>query len=152
VENVSTIERFFPMRVVPPIDLTLEQQDTLEQCARARSLPVRLVERARIVLLAAAGKPDKDIAADLGITAQKAARWRKRFLALGMAGLDKDGPQAQHLRRQSEASDSKNNAGEAGPSNPLVHAIHGRCRLPQRGHGAADLAQQRAQASSGRDV
>jgi transposase len=53
---------------------------------------VRLVERARIVLLAAAGKQDKDIAAELGITAQKAARWRKRFLALGMVGLEKDAP------------------------------------------------------------
>jgi hypothetical protein len=44
------------------------------------------------VLLAAAGKQDKDVAADLGITAQKVARWSKRFLALGMAGLEKDAP------------------------------------------------------------
>jgi hypothetical protein len=44
------------MRVAPPIDLTAEQQDSLEQCARARSLPVRFVERARIVLLAARWK------------------------------------------------------------------------------------------------
>ena len=73
------------MRVAPPIALTPEQQDALEQCARARSLSVRLVERARIVLLAAAGKQDKDVAAELGISAQKVARWRKRFLALGMA-------------------------------------------------------------------
>ena len=80
------------MRVAPPIRLSSEQQEALEQCARARSLSVRLVERARIVLLAAAGKQDKDVAAELGITAQKAARWRKRFLALGMAGLEKDAP------------------------------------------------------------
>src|SRR6202163_3588697 len=78
------------MRVAPPIDLTPEQREALEQCARARSLSVRLVERARIVLLAAAGKQDKDVAAEQGITAQKVARWRKRFLALGMAGLEKD--------------------------------------------------------------
>src|SRR5580692_9668413 len=80
------------MRVAPPIALTSEQREELEQCARARSLSVRLVERARIVLLAAAGKQDKDIAAELGITAQKVARWRKRFLALGMVGLEKDAP------------------------------------------------------------
>src|SRR5258708_29836229 len=80
------------MRVAPPIILNPGQKEDLEQCARARSLAVRLVERARIVLLAAAGKQDKDIAAELGITAQKAARWRKRFLALGMAGLEKDAP------------------------------------------------------------
>jgi transposase len=80
------------MRVAAPIDLTVEQQEALEQCARARSLSVRLVERALIVLLASAGKQDKDIAGELGITAQKVARWRKRFLALGMAGLEKDAP------------------------------------------------------------
>ncbi len=80
------------MRVAAPIDLTSEQQDLLEQWARARSLPVRGVERARIVLLAAAGKQDKDVAAELGITAQKAARWRKRFLAFGMEGLERDAP------------------------------------------------------------
>jgi len=80
------------MRIAPPIRLTPEQQEALQQCARARSLSVRLVERARIVLLAAAGKQDKDVAAELGISAQKVARWRKRFLALGMAGLEKDAP------------------------------------------------------------
>src|SRR6202522_3888088 len=91
------------MRVAPPIDLTLEQQDALEQCARARSLPARLVERARIVLLAAAGKQDKDVAVELGITAQKVARWRKRFLALGMAGLEKDAPRLGRTPRISAA-------------------------------------------------
>ena len=80
------------MRVAPPIRLSSEQQEALEQCARARSLSVRLVERACIVLLAAEGKQDKDVAAELGITAQKVERWRKRFLALGMAGLEKDAP------------------------------------------------------------
>jgi transposase len=50
------------------------------------------VERARIVLLAALGLRDKDIAAKLSITAEKAARWRNRFLDLGLTGLDKDAP------------------------------------------------------------
>jgi transposase len=80
------------MRVAHPIVLTPEQKGALEQCARARSLTVRLVERARIVLLAAAGKQDKDIATELEITAHKAARWRKRFLDAGIAGLEKDAP------------------------------------------------------------
>jgi len=48
------------------------------------------VERARVVLLAAAGKQDLEIAAEVGISNQKAARWRKRFLKLGLAGLEKD--------------------------------------------------------------
>jgi transposase len=43
-----------------------------------------------VVLLAAAGRTDLEIAAALGISNQKAARWRKRFLRLGLDGLTKD--------------------------------------------------------------
>lgn len=80
------------MRVARPIELSSEQKEALEQCARARSLPIRLVERARIVLMAAAGKQDKEIAAELGMTAHKVARWRSRYLECGMSGLEKDAP------------------------------------------------------------
>ena len=83
------------MRVARPVVLNPEQKEALEQIARARSRSVRLVERARIVLLAAAGKQDKEVAAALSITAHKAARWRNRFLDLGMAGLEKDAPRAE---------------------------------------------------------
>jgi transposase len=51
-----------------------------------------VVERARIVLLAAAGQQDKDIAAALSMTPKKVSRWRTRFLALGVAGLLQDAP------------------------------------------------------------
>jgi len=80
------------MRVAPVVILEEGQQETLERWARGRSLPARLVERAGIVLRAAAGKQDLEIAADLGISNQKAARWRKRFLDIGMEGLEKDAP------------------------------------------------------------
>jgi len=80
------------MRVAPPVVLTDDQEQLLRQWARGRSLPARQVERARVVLLAAEGRQDLEIAAELGISNQKAARWRKRFLEFGMAGLQKDAP------------------------------------------------------------
>ena len=80
------------MRVAPPVVLTEDQERTLQQWARGRSLPARQVERARVVLLAAAGKQDLEIAAEIGISNQKAARWRKRFLEMGLTGLEKDAP------------------------------------------------------------
>ena len=80
------------MRVARPVILDTEQRRLLEQQARARSWPARLVERARIVLRAAAAWKDKQIAAELGITPEKAARWRKRFLERGLPGLEKDAP------------------------------------------------------------
>jgi transposase len=80
------------MRVAPLVELTEDQKKTLQQWARGRSLPARQVERARVILLAAAGKQDLEIAAEIGISNQKAARWRKRFLKMGLAGLEKDAP------------------------------------------------------------
>lgn len=68
------------MRVAATVSLTDEQRQTLEEWARGRSLPARQVERAKIVLLAAAGRQDLEIAAELRISNQKAARWRKRFM------------------------------------------------------------------------
>jgi hypothetical protein len=50
-----------------PVVLDKQVQGELEQLARGRSLPARLVERARIVLRAAAGVQDQQIAAELGI-------------------------------------------------------------------------------------
>ena len=92
------------MRVARPVVLNPEQKEVLEQCARARSRSVRMVERARVVLLAAGGKLDKEIAAALNITAHKAARWRNRFLDLGMEGLEKDAPRAGRTPRISAAT------------------------------------------------
>lgn len=86
------------MRVARAVVLNPEQKEALTRIARARSRSVRMVERARIVLLADAGMQDKEIASELGITAHKASRWRNRFLDLGMAGLEKDAPRLQAQR------------------------------------------------------
>lgn len=80
------------MRVAPAVVISEEQRKTLELWARGRSLPARQVERARIVLLAAEGKLDIEIAAELRISNQKSARWRSRFLEQGLRGLEKDAP------------------------------------------------------------
>ena len=80
------------MRVAPQVALTENQKHTLLQWARGRSLPARQVERARVVLLASAGRQDLEIAAEVGISNQKAARWRKGFLKLGLDGLEQDAP------------------------------------------------------------
>ena len=50
----------------------------------------RLVTRARVVLSAAEGKENKDIAANLTTSRGVVARWRDRFDELGVTGLEKD--------------------------------------------------------------
>ena len=52
-----------------------------------RRASARSVERAWIVLLAGAGLQDQQIAARLNITPETAARWRNRFLDLGLMAL-----------------------------------------------------------------
>ena len=79
------------MRRAPVITLSPEQRRVLESQARSRSFPLRVVERARIVLLAASGQQDKEIAARMVTTPKKVSRWRKRIVKLisryGMSGM-----------------------------------------------------------------
>ena len=80
------------MRIAAAVALNPEQRQALERMARARSMPARLVERARIVLLTADGMKKKQIARRMNLTEKKTARWRSRFLAGGIAALQKDAP------------------------------------------------------------
>ena len=59
----------------------------LEAVARRASSPQALVRRARIVLLAYAGWPNKQIAAELGCAAGTVRTWRRRFTRGGMPAL-----------------------------------------------------------------
>ena len=92
------------MRVARPVTLNPEQRRDLEQHSRARSLSARLVERARIVLRAAEGLQDQQIAEELSITPEKAARWRNRFLDGGLPALQKDAPRAGRPRTITDAA------------------------------------------------
>jgi transposase len=86
------------MRTAPRVELSPEQRTALEQLARQRSAPARVVERARIVLLAAEGLENRQIALRMAITPEKAARWRNRFLEGGLAALQKDAPRPGRTR------------------------------------------------------
>lgn len=80
------------MRVARKIELAPEEEAKLTAISKGRRASVRLVERAKIVLLAAQGKENQEIGEALGITRQKAGRWRLRYLENGLAGIEKDAP------------------------------------------------------------
>jgi transposase len=86
------------MRIARVVELSSEDRAVLQQQARGRSLPARLVERSRIVLRAADGLQNDEIAAEFGITPEKAARWRNRFLDGGLDALRKDAPRPGRTR------------------------------------------------------
>jgi transposase len=59
----------------------------LEQRASSRTAPHAVVVRARIVLAAAEGGRNVDIARQLGVCVDVASKWRKRFCRQGLDGL-----------------------------------------------------------------
>ena len=80
------------MRVALPINLTEEDRIWLRKTAQSVMTPLRLAERCRIVLHAAQGKTNEQIAGELGYSEAKVGRWRRRFATSGRAGIEHDAP------------------------------------------------------------
>jgi len=80
------------MRVASEIVLTDEEHDELAKLVRSKLTSVRQALRARIVLLAADGMQNKDIAQQLGVGRVQVSRWRERYAQLRLAGIERDLP------------------------------------------------------------
>jgi transposase len=65
----------------------MKRRRKLEQIIRAGTSPQRLVLRARIVLAAAAGTANAQIARELGCSVPVVRTWQRRFAVRGIAGL-----------------------------------------------------------------
>ena len=78
------------MRVAKAVQLSDDASRRLRILSKRKRIEARVQLRARIVLLAASGKSDKDIAAVLHLERRVVARWRARFLASGVDGLLQD--------------------------------------------------------------
>src|SRR5580658_9807473 len=80
------------MRVAAAITVTPEESRQLLTWSRGRSTPHRLVDRARIVLAAAEGKTNDQIAIELQVHRRTVGLWRRRFALLRLAGIEQDAP------------------------------------------------------------
>jgi transposase len=74
-------------RPTPAVTLTDEERETLERWARRPSSAQALAMRCRIVLAAADGEQNKDIAAKVGCNPNTVGKWRRRFVEAGIDGL-----------------------------------------------------------------
>lgn len=92
------------------IEISSEDRCELERIVRSRTAQRRTVERARIVLAAAAGRSAARIASEVGCSERTVWKWRRRFEQDGLAGL-RDGPR---------------------PGRPLVHGAQVRAKLSAR--------------------
>ena len=76
------------MPTVPPLVITDEERAELGRRVRAHTTPQRAAKRARVVLLAAEGVPNRQIAPIVGMNQHTVAHWRRRFAAERLAGLE----------------------------------------------------------------
>jgi transposase len=70
------------------IELSEQERGILEAQARRYTLPYRDVIRAKIVLLAAQGLDNDEIATRLDTRREVVSKWRKRFSQQRLAGLE----------------------------------------------------------------
>lgn len=85
-----------------PIVLTEDERSELEGLARSSKCEHRMRQRAQIVLLAADGTATRAIARRVGCTTGTASKWRVRYAARRLAGLDETGARGAEPRYTAE--------------------------------------------------
>ena len=95
------------MKTAPQISLAEDERTMLTLWSRLIE-PARLAMRAKIILLAADGTPNKEIARRLRASTRTVSMWRRRFQVRRLAGIEKAAPRGKH---QSEID------------GPIVHLI-----------------------------
>lgn len=93
---------------VPAIRILLgeEERATLTAWSRASSGEHRLVERARIILLASEGIPAREIARRLDTRLARVSKWRQRFASQRLAGLQ-DSPRSGKPKTYDEVAEKR---------------------------------------------
>lgn len=124
--------------LVGSITLTDDQRIELERRVRSQTLDARSVRRARIVLLAAAGIGNHEIARRLVISRGQVIAWCGRFAAGGVEAIDSDLPRSGRKPRIDAAE---------------IVRITTQTKPEGAGHWSTrKLAGKRAQAPSGRNL
>lgn len=95
------------MRTAPQIVLTGDERSKLEMLAASGKTSARLRDRSSMVLLAAQGLSNQQIAAQTGHDPGKVGRWRARYLTQGIAGIRQDKSRPGRLRPLSQAKQSE---------------------------------------------
>jgi transposase len=91
------------MALTVTVDIPPRDREVLESWLRSPSMPAGLVQRARIVLLAADGVPVKDVVERVGVSKPTVIGWKKRYAAEGIGGLE-DRPKPGRRKRVDEVA------------------------------------------------
>jgi hypothetical protein len=74
------------------VQIVLSDDERAELVRRAGLLGRRLADRARIILACAEGMSEVQAARELGVAVKSVSKWRRRFAARRLAGLEDDAP------------------------------------------------------------
>ena len=110
------------------IELSADERIELERRAHTPTLPFREVQRARLILYAAEGMQDKDIAVRVDCHPEVVSKWRRRFCEQRIEGL-KDRPRAGRPRRFPPGAGRRGRRGRlraAGPARSPVGPLQSR--------------------------
>lgn len=129
------------MNIAEHIILTPKEKTTIDRWAQGKSFPLRLIQRAKIIQLAAQGVFNHDIAKQLGISRPTVQLWRERFLSFRLSGLEKDAPRPGRLPRisQKKVTAIVNATLHTKPAN----ATHWSTRSMAKEHGVSNATVQR---------
>jgi transposase-like protein len=113
------------------LDVSEEDRQVLASRVQARTVSVRDLERARIVLLAAGGLPAAEIASRVGCSRPRVTLWRRRYEAQGLAGLG-DEPRSGAPPRLTQARKGEILAATLAPPPESLGVTHWSSRLLAR--------------------
>jgi Helix-turn-helix domain len=108
------------------IELSADERTELERRAGTPTLAWREVQRARLILYAAEGMPDKEIARRLDCHPEIVSKWRRRFCEQRLDGL-RDRSRAGRRRRFPPGAGSRGQGDRlraAGHSRPAARVLH----------------------------
>jgi len=129
------------MNTAERITLSPDEEKTISLWVRGKSFPVRLVQRAKIIQMAAAGIFSQKIALQLGISRPTVQLWRQRFLSLRCAGLEKDAPRPGRIPRISSRKIKA--IVEATLHTHPAHATHWSTRTMAKAQGVSEATVRR---------
>jgi len=126
------------MRSAAPILLSSEERSVLETWAKWRKVPLRLVQRAQLIQMAADGVQNRDIARELGILQAHGAAVAGAHPGLAAGGSGEGcsttRPYPEHFREENPCGYRSHAPYETGERDPLEHAQHGEGTGPQPSH------------------
>ncbi len=125
------------MRIAAAIELSEAEGEKLKRLSLSRSISVGFHQRVRIVLMAAEGKTNKEISAELRLSQPTVSLWRNRFAEERIEGIEKERPRGGNHggKNTEEQQELSTRIIEATTQTTPSDATHWSCRSMARAMG-----------------